>query len=43
MVDLEAIGEIPDSGSVVVGMRDDDYFVATVDEFLFDLLLGRIC
>jgi hypothetical protein len=43
MVDLEAIGEIPDPGSVIVGMCDDDYFVATVDEFLFDLLSGLIC
>lgn len=43
MVDLEAIGEIPDSGSVVVGMCDDDYFMAAVDEFLFGLLSGLIC
>lgn len=43
MVDLEAIGKIPDSGSVVVRMCDDDYFVAAVDEFLFGLLSVLVC
>jgi hypothetical protein len=38
MVDLEAVGEIPDSGPAIVRMGDDDDFVAAVDEFLFDLL-----
>lgn len=37
VVDLEAVGEVPDAGSVAVGMGDDYYAVATVDEFL----LGR--
>lgn len=43
MVDLKAIGKIPDSGSVVVRMCDDDYFVAAVDEFLFALVSVLIC
>lgn len=43
MVDLEAIGEIPDSGPAFVGMSDDDDFVAAIDKFLFDLLLVLPC
>ena len=34
MVDLEAIGEIPHSGSSFVCMGNYDDFVATIDEFL---------
>lgn len=34
VVDLESIGEVPDSGAALVRMCDNDDFVPTVDEFL---------
>lgn len=34
MVDFDAIGEIADACSALVGVSDDDYLVTTVDKFL---------
>lgn len=32
MIDFNAVGQIADSFAVVVGVGDDDHFVAAVDE-----------
>ena len=32
MIDLKAIGEIPDTCTTLIGVGDDDDLVATVDE-----------
>jgi hypothetical protein len=34
VVDLEAVGEVADSGAAFVCVSDDDHFVSTIDEFL---------
>lgn len=42
MVDLEAVGEVADALAVVVGVGDDDDFVATVDELGRELVDVRL-
>lgn len=34
VVDLESIGKVPDSGAALVGMSNDNDFVAAINEFL---------
>lgn len=34
VVDLESIGEVPDSGAPLVCMGNDDHFMAAINEFL---------
>lgn len=34
VIDLESVGEIPDTGSTFIGMRDDDNFVSSINQFL---------
>lgn len=38
MIHFEAIGEVPDTASTLVRMSDDDYFMATIDEFSRQLI-----
>ena len=33
VVDFETVGQIPDAGSALIGMSDDDDLVAAIDEF----------
>ena len=33
MIDLEAIGEISNTGAPLIGVGDDDDFMAAIDEF----------
>lgn len=42
MIDLEAVVEIADSLAVIVGVRDDDDLVASVDEFARELVYVRL-
>lgn len=38
VVDFESVGEISNTGAPFVGVRDDDYFVAPVDQFRRELV-----
>ena len=38
VVDFESVGQVPHTCSPFVGVRDDDYFVAAVDEFRRELV-----
>lgn len=42
MIDLEAVVEIADSLAIIVGVRDDDDLVASVDEFARELVYVRL-
>ena len=41
MIDLDAVGQVSDTFAIVVGMRDDDNLVATIDEFARELIYVR--
>ena len=38
MIDLDAVGQVPDALAIVICVSDDDNFVAAVDEFARDLI-----
>ena len=38
MVDLETVGQVAYTGAPFVGVRYDDYFVATINEFAGELI-----